>query len=158
MHFNEKFHPDFLSDYLSYMLYQQQSFIVPLGYTETTKTSSDIEIYQSFFVSKENNPMVLYKMLSGPEHLIFIGIGYETDYDKIKNEILTQSENKISFQEYFQDKSFIIRLNRDSISEVTHFLQVLKSGNKYLFSVLNNKNVQDSAFIEKFIHSNIKTK
>lgn len=140
------------------MLDENTSFIVPLGYTETTKTSSDIEIYQSFFVSKENNPMVLYKMLSGPEHLIFIGIGYETDYDKIKNEILTQSENKISFQEYFQDKSFIIRLNRDSISEVTHFLQVLKSGNKYLFSVLNNKNVQDSAFIEKFIHSNIKTK
>lgn len=140
------------------MLDENTSFIVPLGYTETTKTSSDIEIYQSFFVSKENNPMVLYKMLSGPEHLIFIGIGYETDYDKIKNEILTQSENKISFQEYFQDESFIIRLNRDSISEVTHFLQVLKSGNKYLFSVLNNKNVQDSAFIEKFIHSNIKTK
>lgn len=140
------------------MLDENTSFIVPLGYTETTKTSSDIEIYQSFFVSKENNPMVLYKMLSGPEHLIFIGIGYETDYDKIKNEILTQSENKISFQEYFQDKSFIIRLNRDSVSEVTHFLQVLKSGNKYLFSVLNNKNVQDSAFIEKFIHSNIKTK
>lgn len=140
------------------MLDENTSFNIPFGYTETAKTSADVEIYQSFFVSKENNPMVLYKMLSGPEHLIFIGIGYETNYDKIKNEILTQLENKITFQEYIQDKSFIISLNRDSISEVTHFLQVLKSGNKYLFSVLNNKNVRDSAFIEKFIHSNIKTK
>lgn len=76
------------------MLDQNTSFKIPEEYKIVTITQNDVEIYRSFFGNKKENFMVLYKLLAGSTHLIFIGIGYETSFEKIKNEILLQSENK----------------------------------------------------------------
>jgi hypothetical protein len=140
------------------ILDQNTTYNVPQGYKIVAKTQSDIDVYKSFFGNKDNNSPVLYKLLSGTNDLIFIGIGYETSYEKIKDEILMQNESKVVLQNYIQNKSFTIRLNRDSLNTVTHYLRILDSGNKYLFSVLSNENTKDTAFIKKYIENQIITK
>lgn len=140
------------------VLDEKTSFNIPEGCKEIEKTLSDIEIYKSFFKNKDSNPMVLYKLLAGSDYLIFIGIGYETSYEQIKNEITLKSENRIMSQEYTENKSFTININRDSLYEITHCLKVLNSGNKYLFSVLNNQKTKNFIPPKQLIENNIRTK
>jgi hypothetical protein len=137
------------------MLDQNTSYQIPEEYKVVTTTQNDIEMYRSFFGNKEENFMVLYKLLSGSNHLIFIGIGYNTSFEKIKKEILLQSENKNILQKSIQNNSFTISFNRDSLTTITHYLRVLDSGNKYLFSVLNKGKTEDSTFIKQYIENQI---
>lgn len=140
------------------VLDEKTSFNIPEGCKEVEKTLTDIEIYKSFFENKDSNPMVLYKLLAGSDYLIFIGIGYETSYEEIKNEIIIKSANRIISEEYIRDKSFTININRDSLSEITHCLRVLNSGNKYLFSVLNNQKTKNLIPAKQIIENNIRIK
>lgn len=137
------------------MLDQNTSFKIPEEYKIVTITQNDVEIYRSFFGNKKENFMVLYKLLAGSNHLIFIGIGYETSFEKIKNEILLQSENKNILQNSIQNNSFTISFNRDSSTTITHYLRVLDSGNKYLFSVLNKGKTEDPTFVKRYIENQI---
>jgi hypothetical protein len=140
------------------ILDQDTTYKIPEGYKVVAKTQSDVDVYKSFFGKKDNNSMVLYKLLSDTNVLIFIGIGYETSYEKIKNEILLQNENKVILQDYDQNKSFTICVNRDSLNTVTHHLRILDSGNIYLFTILSKDIIKDTAFIEKYIENQIITK
>ncbi len=137
------------------MLDQNTSFKIPEEYKVVTITENDVEIYRSFFGNKKENFMVLYKLLSGSNQLMFIGIGYETSFQEIKNQILLQSKNKYIYQNSIQNNSFLISFKRDSSATITHYLKVLDSGNKYLFSVINKGNTEDSKFVKQFIENQI---
>ncbi len=93
------------------MLDQVTSFNIPEGYKLVGKTQNDVDYYKSFFGKTENTSMVLYKILAGSNNLIFIGVGYETSYEKIKNDILLQTENDFVLQDSIQNKSFTIIIN-----------------------------------------------
>lgn len=140
------------------ILDQNTTYNIPEGYKLVGKTQTDVDVYKSFFGSKDNNTPVLYKLISGPEHLIFIGIGYETSYEKIKDNILFLNEDKIVSQDFVQNKSFTISMKRDSLNTVTHHLKVLDSGNKYLFSILGKGKAKDTTFVKQFIVNQIITK
>lgn len=137
------------------MLDQNTSYKIPDEFKLVSITQSDIDVYRSLLGESDKNSLVLYKVLSGSNRLIFIGMGYETSFEEIKNKILLQSENKSLLQRTIQEKTVTIEYKRDSLTTVTHYLRILDSGNKYLFTVFNKSNTEDSTFIKQYIENQI---
>ncbi len=139
------------------ILDKDTTYSIPAGYKVVQITENDVSRYRSLFSAEDQSSLILYKILSGSNHLIFIGVAYETSYEELKNEILALHEKNPSILGLVQNKSFTIGVNHDSLTSVTHHLEVLNSGNKYMFSVLNNKQFDDPTFVNQYILNHINT-
>lgn len=115
----------------------------------------DLNDYKSLFKQNIENPMVLYKVLNGLDVKMYIGIGFETSAQKIRDEIFSNPHDTIIDLNTLLSNSFSIYLRMDSTHYVSHYLKVLDSGNKYLFSIVSNKVNSNQYLINEYIESQI---
>lgn len=140
------------------ILDQETSYIIPTGYKVVPINQIDVDIYKSFFNEKGTNSVALYRLLASNNYQIFLGIGINTTTEKLKSEIKPSSEREIVFEDSTKTDSFTLALKKDSSTYLTHYIRVLKSGTKFLFTVVSTGQPADSIFIKQQIETQLKIK
>lgn len=140
------------------ILDQETSYIIPTGYKVVPINQVDVDVYKSFFRENGDNSVALYRVLTGKNYQIYLGIGFNTSVDKMKAQIRPLSEQNIVFEDSTKADAFTLALRKDSLTYLTHYIRALKSGTKFLFTVVSAGQPADTTFTRQQIENQLKVK
>jgi hypothetical protein len=141
------------------MLDHSTLYEVPEDYELLHVSQIESDYYQSLFAESGDNSLVLYKVLKGRDLKIYISIGYETNKDRLVTKILSNPKATLLANDLSGNNSFVISQKTESGVLVVHYLKVLDSGNKYLFTAVGNSNeLLDQGFANHYFTDRIISK
>jgi hypothetical protein len=137
------------------MLDHKTEYLVPPDFIEIYTSQVEVDNYKSLFEKNANNSLVLYKIFKDSNTKIYISVCYNTDMQRVRNEI-SNSSNSITYEDSTKHNSFVICTKTIFSGNVLHYFLELDSGNKYLFSAVSeNSKITKPEFIDEYIRNMI---